>query len=386
MDNADPPRAAFPAAARRFARKGCVSGLPRLSEQVRRRHTLRWAILRKEHGFTGEHLKWHESQQRRRRVAKPVFSLAPAPIDALPGHPRSSGSYPGEQGELISYDQWKREQLAAWAVRENDPRTIDTIGIGETVGLAQARFADLAGDYLCTWVDTNLDSDAFGAWLHDLATLVLREVGDAWRESEWHRLWFERVCQQNVEDALAQLIEKWTSRAVRLEIQALENPLLSRRSLLNAHGNVALAGELEREQQVMQDGAGERESDSREARRPLPMAQLAGKRKGLTSVAKVVGQRGGLARRMAGGRTAPVLAHGKVQADTAIADRAARRQAVVSPILSKKRWTPGRLVTEAGVGKATVYGYLNGTRASIAKDNYNAIADSLGLKPEELPK
>jgi hypothetical protein len=78
----------------------------------------------------------------------------------------------------------------------------------------------------------------------------------------------------------------------------------------------------------------------------------------------------------------------KVQAGRAVQeakDRAARRQRVVSPILEQKRWKRGRLVTDSGVGKATVYGYLNGTRASISKDNRKAIADSLELKLEQLP-
>ncbi len=65
--------------------------------------------------------------------------------------------------------------------------------------------------------------------------------------------------------------------------------------------------------------------------------------------------------------------------------RAERRQAVVNPILQQKRWKRGRLVTEAGVGKATVYGYLDGTRAWIAKQNRKAIADCLDLTPEQLP-
>jgi hypothetical protein len=65
--------------------------------------------------------------------------------------------------------------------------------------------------------------------------------------------------------------------------------------------------------------------------------------------------------------------------------RAARRQAVVSPILTQKRWTRGRLVTKSGVGKATVYGYLDGTRSWIGEDNRKAIAECLGLKPEQLP-
>jgi hypothetical protein len=68
-----------------------------------------------------------------------------------------------------------------------------------------------------------------------------------------------------------------------------------------------------------------------------------------------------------------------------IEQRAARRQAVLMPILEGLGWKPGRLATKAGVGKNTVYQFLDGTRASIKNDNRQAIADSLGIKPDELP-
>ena len=71
---------------------------------------------------------------------------APTP-DALPGPPRRSMKYYGSKGELIPYDQWKREQMEAWAVRENDPKIIDNIAITETIAPAQARFAGVVGDY-----------------------------------------------------------------------------------------------------------------------------------------------------------------------------------------------------------------------------------------------
>jgi hypothetical protein len=69
----------------------------------------------------------------------------------------------------------------------------------------------------------------------------------------------------------------------------------------------------------------------------------------------------------------------------AIAERAARRQAIVNPILQQKRWKRGRLVTEAGVGKNSVYRYLDGTRAKITDENRKAIAGALGLQPDQLP-
>jgi hypothetical protein len=69
----------------------------------------------------------------------------------------------------------------------------------------------------------------------------------------------------------------------------------------------------------------------------------------------------------------------------AVAERAARRQAVVNLILKRKRWKPGRLATKAGVGKNSVYEYLDGTRVKITDENRKAIAQTLELEPEQLP-
>jgi DNA-binding Xre family transcriptional regulator len=57
----------------------------------------------------------------------------------------------------------------------------------------------------------------------------------------------------------------------------------------------------------------------------------------------------------------------------------------VMPILNKKRWKPGRLVTKAGIGKNSVYQYLDGTRATITDENRKAIAHALDLEPADLP-
>jgi hypothetical protein len=55
------------------------------------------------------------------------------------------------------------------------------------------------------------------------------------------------------------------------------------------------------------------------------------------------------------------------------------------PILKNKRWKPGRLAAKAGVGKNSVYEYLDGTRVRITDENRKAIADALGLEPNQLP-
>jgi len=67
------------------------------------------------------------------------------------------------------------------------------------------------------------------------------------------------------------------------------------------------------------------------------------------------------------------------------AERARIRQEIVMPILSKKRWTRGRWAIEAGVGKNSVYEYLDGKR-NLSPDNREAMAQVIDLKPEDLPE
>jgi hypothetical protein len=66
-------------------------------------------------------------------------------------------------------------------------------------------------------------------------------------------------------------------------------------------------------------------------------------------------------------------------------DKSRKRRDIVMPILDRKRWKRGRWATEAGVGKNCVYDYLAGKR-NLTDDNRDAMAEALGLKPEELPE
>jgi len=63
---------------------------------------------------------------------------------------------------------------------------------------------------------------------------------------------------------------------------------------------------------------------------------------------------------------------------------AARRQRVVVPILTRKRWTRCKWATKSAVGKNCVYEYLAGKR-NPGRENRQAMADTLELKVEELP-
>jgi hypothetical protein len=69
--------------------------------------------------------------------------------------------------------------------------------------------------------------------------------------------------------------------------------------------------------------------------------------------------------------------------EESIDERSARRCTVILPILKAKRWTRSRWATQAGVGKNCVYEYLSGKR-NLSVENREAMAEVLGLRPEEL--
>jgi hypothetical protein len=72
-------------------------------------------------------------------------------------------------------------------------------------------------------------------------------------------------------------------------------------------------------------------------------------------------------------------------AQNVVAARATLRQAFLGPILKAIRWTRNRLANRSGVGKATVQGYWDGTRAHITDSNRTAIAEVLEIDVKKLP-
>jgi hypothetical protein len=70
--------------------------------------------------------------------------------------------------------------------------------------------------------------------------------------------------------------------------------------------------------------------------------------------------------------------------DESADERSERRRAVVLPILASKSWKRSRWATRSGVGKNSAYEYLNGKR-NLSIENRRAMAEELGLNPEELP-
>src|SRR5580698_2187391 len=113
---------------------------PKLPPRILRLHSLWWHELIEKYGFTGEHLKWHESPDRRRKAARPRSSLAPPPPTEINDRTPSETTLYGTDGQPITYEKWREQQMATWVARESDPSVIDSIGVTSTVQLARERF------------------------------------------------------------------------------------------------------------------------------------------------------------------------------------------------------------------------------------------------------
>jgi hypothetical protein len=213
---------------------------------MRRLHGLQWRALTEKRGFD-EHLKWHQSPERRHQAARPKTSLAPPPATNLNGNGiTGGGNFHGRNGEQISYEEWVAIQMEDWAARESDPVVIDKIGIQETIRLAEELFKEVVGDYLTVWAgETSGNSEGFAEFLDQLRQKIGREVGDLWRKDKWHTEWFDRSCRNKIDEALAALSGEWNSRARQLEIQHLQNPDLTLRSLCAAAGDLGIAHRLD---------------------------------------------------------------------------------------------------------------------------------------------
>jgi hypothetical protein len=341
-----------------------MTELPKLSERIVRLQSLRWNELVQRRGFTGDHLAWHISQERRHRASAPRFSLAPPPpINVSDRHP-SRVAYYGDQGEPISHDAWLKKQLAAWAARENDPDIIDSIGIFETVALAKERFAGIVGDYLTVWAETNGNSDEFSGWLEAIRHLVGGEVGDLWRQGEWHAAWFERACRKEVHDQLGESVGEWKSRASGLEIQHLENPHLSLPCLLVTGADLSLALTLEQGKQNIKNAqrllADLRTSDSTAiGERPIPA----------NGVEKSPGS--------------PAEPPAEIDPSDSKAPRRRSPKEFVDDRKAKNGRSYEKFAAHIGIGKDTLYAITKETRW-VKDDIYELVAQVCNCRPADL--
>src|SRR3954468_1551552 len=106
-----------------------MAELPKLPPNILRLHSLRWDQLLEKEGFTGEHLRWHASRERRRQAARPRYSLAPPPARLVTDTTSGRRILYGTDGERAPYQKWREQEMEAWVLREDDPKIVDSIGV-----------------------------------------------------------------------------------------------------------------------------------------------------------------------------------------------------------------------------------------------------------------
>jgi len=185
-----------------------MTKLPKLAEHVERKLDLQWRELTRSHGLTEECLK-------------------------LPNARRANGELRTADLQL-SYEHAVAESL-----------------VTRTTLLAKERFEQVAGEYFAIWVlAANARTEVFTEWIGEIKAAVESELTRLWAASEWHPS-FQLRCVKTASKDLASLTGGWESRANRLEIQHLESPHLSLRSLLAASGDLNVAVTLEQGEQTI---------------------------------------------------------------------------------------------------------------------------------------
>jgi hypothetical protein len=147
-------------------------GLPKLPEPVQRKLALQWCELIEKHAFTGEHLRWHQTERERR-----VHRMT---------------------------ETWRRERFSP-----DYPEFVDHVALPETVELSKKRFSQFEEAYFPLWAaGEDPRSSQITKWLQEIRTLVEAEVSALWvGSSGWHSGWFERACRPKVHEALCALIK-----------------------------------------------------------------------------------------------------------------------------------------------------------------------------------
>ena len=193
--------------------------LPKLPEPIQRKLALQWCELIEKHAFTGDHLRWHQTERERR-----VHRMK---------------------------ETWRREWFSP-----DYPELVDHVALPQTVELAKKRFGQFEEPYFSLWAAAqDPRSSQITGWLQEILKLVEAEVSALWvGGSEWHSGWFERACRPKVRDALCTLIKSGSTSARTLEVQHLENPHLGLMELLNSGGDTSAALLLQQAQQALKQG------------------------------------------------------------------------------------------------------------------------------------
>jgi len=177
-----------------------MAALPDLPEAKRRNLESLWTDVIREYGFTGDHLRWHESPERRRKAAEPAYYV------------HRSGHYYGAQNEEISYEEAVKLRRKRWAERERDPAVIDCIGVDESTRAAAFGLEAFAEVYFQAWIEKpGGEYYEFCDWLEGIATNIENRLRELW---EPRGDWYARVCSAEVKKILAPHIKDWREKAL----------------------------------------------------------------------------------------------------------------------------------------------------------------------------
>src|ERR1035441_1954442 len=90
------------------------------------------------------------------------------------------------------------------------------------------RFTQLIGYYFFLWaVEQGRRSEIFTAWLVELRSVVVDEVGQLWKE---RGDWFQRVCRASIATGLTPMFDQLRRTARAMEIADLEPENIDRKS------------------------------------------------------------------------------------------------------------------------------------------------------------
>ena len=142
-----------------------MTDLPELEPIEARKVELRWQKLIEAHKFTGEHLYWQYSLQKRQQLE------------------RSFAGPLGSRREVVYY-------IGDREIKSGDPQRVDLIGCDETALLAVELFNVLGEAYYCRWSGSGNVFDEFVRWMSPIEKQVISHLRSLWNG---RGDWFDRA-------------------------------------------------------------------------------------------------------------------------------------------------------------------------------------------------
>ena len=299
-----------------------MADLPQLPERVRRKLALQWDALVEKHGFTGEHLNWPET--RRREI---VTEASRPPIDIHSQTVRYVQKRTGPPGPVYAHP--------------------DTVGISESGQLAMERFTQLIGYYFFLWaVEQGRRSEIFTAWLVELRSVVVDEVGQLWKE---RGDWFQRVCRASIATGLTPMFDQLRRTARAMEIADLEPE------------NIPFEEIMARDREAVEGASKVREAEHDNSRSEQPPETLPARNKPILEQPP---------------STATVLSQ------SILGGPADSPESIIDDFCTQKGWSLDLLAEKAGIDRRQVFKVRNGR--PVRPYVRTALGNLLGVEPRRL--